>query len=66
LKADINIYWPLTQQAECGEQESDKLACKGAGVVEEAVSALRLPKTPAPNSSSADGVDNPPRGRPAR
>ena len=30
-------------------------------VVEEAVSAMQLPKTLAPNSSSADGVDNPPR-----
>ena len=31
------------------------------GVVKEQVSALQLPKPLAPNSSSADGVDNPPR-----
>jgi len=37
------------------------LACKGVGVVEEQVSAMQSSKTPAPNSSSADGVDDPPR-----
>ena len=37
------------------------MACKGVVVIEEAVSALQLPKPPALNSSSADGVDNPPR-----
>ena len=37
------------------------MACKGVGVVEEAVFALQLLKPPAPNSSSADGVDNLPR-----
>ena len=37
------------------------MACKGVGVVEEQVSAMQSSKTPAPNSSSADGVDNPPR-----
>ena len=57
----VNVYWPLTQQAECDKQESDKLACKRAGVIEEQVSAMQSSKTPATNSSSADGVDDPPR-----
>ena len=56
-----NVYRSLTQQGECGEQGTATLACKGAGIVEEKVSALQLPKPPAPNSSSADGVDNLPR-----
>ena len=37
------------------------MACKGMVVVEEQVFAMQSSKTPAPNSSSADGVDNPPR-----
>ena len=43
------------------KQGTAKSACKGVGVVEGEVSALQLPKPPAPNSSSADGVENPPR-----
>ena len=54
-------YGRLTQQGKCGEQGTAKLACKGAGVIKGEVSALQLLKPPAPNSSTADGVDNPPR-----
>ena len=57
----ILTYGRLTQQGECGKQGTAKLACKGVGVVEEQVSAMQSSKTPAPNSSSADGVDDPPR-----
>ena len=49
------------EREDVGKQGTDKSACEGVVVVEEAVSALQLPKTPAPNSSSADGVENPPR-----
>ena len=55
------IYWLVTHQGERSKQRPAKSACKGVGVVEDAVSALQLPKPAAPNSSSADGVDNPPR-----
>jgi len=60
-----NVYWPVTQQGECGKQGTAKLVCEGVGIVEEQVSAAQSLKTPAPNSSSADGVDNPP-GDPVR
>ena len=55
------MQFPKPYQGECGKQGTAKLACKGVVVVEEKVSALQLPKPPAPNSPSADGVDNPPR-----
>ena len=47
-----NIYWLVTHQGERGKQRPAKSACKGVGVVEEAVSALQLPKPPAPNSQA--------------
>ena len=56
-----NVYWPVTQHGKCGKQGTAKLGCEGVGIVEEQVSATQSSKTPAPNSSSADGVDNPPR-----
>ena len=56
-----NIYRLACLQGGCGEQGTAKWVCEEAGVVEEKVSALQLPKPPASDSSSADGVDNPPR-----
>ena len=40
------------------------MACKGVVGSEEQVWAMQSSKTPAPNSSSADGVDNTPREDP--
>ena len=56
-----NIYRFVCLQGGCGKQGTAKSACDEVGVVEEQVSAMQSLKTPAPNSSSANGVDNPPR-----